>query len=106
MKINKLIGVMLIFSCIIMLNGCKKNQYKAYSITYFDYFINIHTGMPADFCQLVGKCYIDGAESIFRYLCHFGRAYIGNYDFSCADEYNSFIFIPTLGLSAPIVRLL
>lgn len=36
MKINKLIGVMLIFSCIIMLNGCKKNQYKAYSITYFD----------------------------------------------------------------------
>ena len=43
MKINKLIGVMLIFSCIIMLNGCKKNQYKAYSITYFDYFDTVTT---------------------------------------------------------------
>jgi apbE family lipoprotein len=26
-----------------MLNGCKKNQYKAYSITYFDYFDTVTT---------------------------------------------------------------
>ena len=43
MKINKLMGVILIFSCLIILNGCKKNQYKAYSITYFDYFDTVTT---------------------------------------------------------------
>ena len=43
MKINTLRGVMRIFSCIRLLQGWTKNPYKAYSITYFDYFDTVTT---------------------------------------------------------------
>lgn len=41
MKINKLIGVMLIFSCIIMLNGVRKISIKLILLHIFDILIQL-----------------------------------------------------------------